>query len=80
MTLAMQLKVNSVLYDQTIIYSQSAKQPKAMYDGMQFIVKNKIWDLVLLPKESKSIRSKRVFKIKHNSKGNIKYFNARLVA
>ena len=41
---------------------------------------NKVWDLVELPEDSKTIGSKWVFKTKRDSNGNIERYKARLVA
>ncbi|KAA0033370.1 Retrovirus-related Pol polyprotein from transposon TNT 1-94 [Cucumis melo var. makuwa] len=40
---------------------------------------NEVWDLVELPKESKRIECKWVFKTKRDSNGNIEQYKARLV-
>ncbi|KAA0067411.1 Retrovirus-related Pol polyprotein from transposon TNT 1-94 [Cucumis melo var. makuwa] len=41
---------------------------------------NEVWDLVELPKESKKVGCKWVFKTKRDSNGNIERYKARLVA
>ncbi|KAA0063449.1 Retrovirus-related Pol polyprotein from transposon TNT 1-94 [Cucumis melo var. makuwa] len=41
---------------------------------------NEVWDLVELPKESKRVGCKWVFKTKRDSNGNIERYKARLVA
>ena len=51
-----------------------------MKDEMKSMDQNKVWDLVELPKGYKKVGSKRVFKTKRESKGNITRFKARLVA
>ncbi len=41
---------------------------------------NKTWELVPLPKGKKAIGCKWVYKMKHNSDGNISMYKVRLVA
>jgi hypothetical protein len=41
---------------------------------------NNVWDLVELPKGSKRVGCKWVFKTKRDSKGNIERYKARFVA
>jgi len=52
----------------------------AMKDEMGSMVRNKVWELVDLPPQRKSIENKWVFKIKHRTNGSIDKFKARLVA
>ena len=47
---------------------------------MQSMKDNDVWDLVELPKGSKPVGCKWVFKTKRDSKGNIERYKARLVA
>ena len=50
-----------------------------MKDVLKFIKDNDVWDLVKLPTEKKLIGCKWVFKIKWDSKGNVKRYKAHLV-
>jgi len=52
----------------------------AMKDEMGSMARNKVWKLVDLPPQRKSIGNKWVFKIKHWADGSIDMFKARLVA
>lgn len=53
---------------------------KAMDEEIAALDKNKTWLLVPRPKDRKIIKSKWVFKLKHDANGNIERFKARLVA
>lgn len=44
------------------------------------LIKNKTWSLVPLPSHKKSIRCKRVFRVKENPEGSVNKYKARLVA
>jgi hypothetical protein len=52
----------------------------AIKDEMKFMSTNDVWDLVEIPKGAKAVGCKWVYKTKHDSKGNIESFKARLVA
>lgn len=52
----------------------------AMKSKLQSMSKNHVWDLVELPKGSKPIGCKWVYKTKRDSKGQIERYKARLVA
>ncbi|WVZ16815.1 hypothetical protein V8G54_009797 [Vigna mungo] len=52
----------------------------AMKEELKSMDDNKVWDLVELPKGSKRVGCKWVFKTKHDSKGNIERYKSRLVA
>ena len=47
---------------------------------MNSMANNKLWDLVKLPKGSKAVGYKWVFKTKLDSMGNVEKYKARLVA
>ena len=51
-----------------------------MKDEMDSMVRNKVWELVHLPPQHKSIGNKWVYKIKRRADGSIDKFKARLVA
>ena len=44
------------------------------------MTKNKVWDLIELPKRTKAINYKRVFNTKRNPLGNIDSYKARVKA
>ena len=41
---------------------------------------NDVWDLEVIPNGAKTVGCKRVYKTKHDSKGNVERYKARLVA
>jgi hypothetical protein len=51
-----------------------------MKDEMESMSTNDIWDLVEIPKGAKTVSCKWIYKTKHDSKGNIERFKARLMA
>ncbi len=51
----------------------------ALKDELKSMDENKVWDLVELPEGYKKVGCKWVYKTKHDSKGNIEWFKARLV-
>jgi hypothetical protein len=59
---------------------QSYELFDAMKDEMKFMSTNDVWDLVEIPKGAKIVGCKWVYKTKHDSKGSIERFKARLVA
>src|SRR6266540_7118061 len=52
----------------------------AMEEEMKSMSINDVWDLVEIPKGTKTVGCKWVYKTKHDSKGNIERFKVRLVA
>ena len=60
--------------------SNSHKWIDAMKDKTKSMDDNNIWDLVELPKGSKPIGCKWIFKTKRDSNGNVERYKARLVA
>ncbi|GJU60323.1 retrovirus-related pol polyprotein from transposon TNT 1-94 [Tanacetum coccineum] len=69
-----------------VSFSQAIKSDKsemwidAMKEELKSMAQNKVWDLVNLPKGSKRVGCKWVFKTKHGSIGNVERYKARLVA
>ena len=59
--------INSDIYD---------KWMESMIDELKSMVESKVWDLVELPKGSKTIGCKWVFKTKRDSKGKVERFKA----
>jgi hypothetical protein len=54
----------------------SSKWIKAMEDEMESMNANKVWDLETIPRGSKTIGCKWVYKIKHDSRGSIERYKA----
>ena len=65
---------------QVLQSSNSHKRIDAMKDEMKSMEDNGVWDLIELPKGSKPIGCKWIFKTKRDSNGNVKRYKARLVA
>ena len=65
---------------QVLQSSNSHKWIDAMKDEMKSMEDNDIWDLIELPKGSKPISCKWIFKTKRDSNGNVERYKARLVA
>ena len=58
----------------------SSKWLEPMEDKMKSMKTNGVWDLKTIHIEAKIVGCKWVYKTKHDSKGNIERFKARLVA
>ncbi len=56
------------------------KWDNAMDEKMATLDANVTWELVILPKDKKTIRCKWVYKVKHNVDGSVSRYKARLVA
>ncbi|KAL0541282.1 hypothetical protein IC582_021324 [Cucumis melo] len=69
-----------VSFSQAIKGDNSTKWLDAMKEELKSTNDNEVWDFVELPKESKRIGCKWVFKTKRDSNGNIERYKARLVA
>jgi hypothetical protein len=67
------------LFENVMISSHSSKWLEAMEDEIRSTSTNKVWDLEEIHKGAKTIGYKWVYKMKYDSKGNIKRFKARLV-
>ena len=74
------LETNPTSYGQAINSENSTIWLYAMEKELKSLKDNKVWDLVELPKGIKTIGCKWIFKTKHNSKGNVERYKARLVA
>ncbi|XP_075080193.1 uncharacterized protein LOC142165730 [Nicotiana tabacum] len=74
------LKKDPISFSQAIESNESDKWIDAMKEELKFIEYNKVWDLVELPKSSKRIGCRWVFKTKRDSNGNIERYKARLVS
>ena len=53
---------------------------QAMEDEMKSMKINGVWNLETIPKGAKTVGCKWVYKTKHDSKGNVEKFKARLMA
>ncbi|KAA0045169.1 Retrovirus-related Pol polyprotein from transposon TNT 1-94 [Cucumis melo var. makuwa] len=69
-----------VSFSQAIKGDNSTKWLAFMKEELKSMNDNEVWDLVELPKESKRVGCKWVFKTKRDSNGNIERYKARLVA
>ena len=69
-----------VSFRQAMESVNSEKWLNAMKEELKSMDDNKVWDLVELPKGSKRVGCKWVFKTKRDSKGNVERYKARLVA
>ena len=71
-------------YKETISCSQSKLWvedfKKKMWEELNSMRKNKVWELVSLPNNRKAIGCKWIFKWKLNAVGQVEKYKARLVA
>ena len=67
-------------FRQAMESSNSQKWNDAMNEEIKSMKDNDVWDLVPLPKGTKPIGCKWIFKTKRDSKGNVERYKARLVA
>ena len=67
-------------FEEAMRSAHSSKWLKAMEDEMKSMKTNGVWNLEIIPKGPKTIGCKWVYKTKHDSKGNIEKFKARLMA
>ena len=61
-------------------YSDASKWKEACASEFESLTKNETWELVVLPRGPKAIRSKWVFTVKEIVEGLIERYKARLVA
>ena len=66
-------------FEETMRSTHSSKWLEAMEDEMKSMKTNGVWNLETIPKGAKTVGCKWVYKTKHDSKGNIERFKARLV-
>ena len=52
----------------------------AMLEEYRSIIKNNVWDIVLMPKDKSMVSSKWIYRIKHAADGNVEKFKAIFVA
>jgi hypothetical protein len=67
-------------YEEAMGSPNSLKWLEAMEDEMRSTSSNDVWDLEEIPKGSKTVGCKWVYKTKYDSNGNIEKYKARLVA
>ena len=60
--------------------SAKVKWKEALDSEYTSLIKNRVWNLVELPKGRKPVGFRLVFKIKHNANGAVERYKARLVA
>jgi hypothetical protein len=66
-------------YEEAMRSPHSSKWREAMEDEMRSMSANQVWKLEEILKGAKTVGCRWVYKIKHDSKGNIDRFKARLV-
>ena len=69
-----------VSFDQAMSGENSDKWLIAMKEELKSMADNNVWEMTELPKDSKRVGCKWVFKTKRDSKGNVERYKARLVA
>ena len=67
-------------YEEAMRSVHSSEWLEAMKDEMKSMSSNGGWDLEDIPKGTKTVGCKWVYKIKRDSRGNVERFKARLVA
>ena len=67
-------------FEEVMRNAHSSKWLEAMEDEIKSMKTNGVWKLEIISKEAKTVGCKYGYKIKHDSKGNIERFEARLVA
>ncbi len=70
-------KVEPTCFEQAV---GNTKWDNAMDEEMATLDVNATWELVVLPKDKKTIKCKWVYKVKHNAYGSMNVYKARLVA
>ncbi|RVW73194.1 Retrovirus-related Pol polyprotein from transposon TNT 1-94 [Vitis vinifera] len=74
------LESDPTSYGQAINSENSTLWLYAMEEELKSMKDNEVWNLVELPKEIKTIGCKWIYKTKHDSKGKVERYKARLVA
>ena len=67
-------------YTEAMKSSEKEHWIKAIQEELDSLERNKVWDIVPLPKERKLVGCHWVFQIKTDAQGNLTYYKARLVA
>ena len=63
-------------FEEDMRSAHSSKWLEAMEDEMKSMKTNGVWNLETIPKEATTVDCKWVYKIKHDSKGNIERFKS----
>ena len=71
---------DQVSFDQAMSGENSDKWLMAMKEELKSMDDNNVWEMTELPKDSKRVGCKWVFKTKRDFKGNVERYKARLVA
>ena len=83
MTYFQELEIDKIIENDPVLFSQavecddSSKWINAIKDELKSMDQNQIWELAKLPKGSKRVGCKWVFKTKHDSNGNIERYKAK---
>ena len=78
---ALTTKMSSVIIPRNIHEAMDQTEWKAaILEELRALEKNKTWEIVILPKEKKTMGYKWVFAVQYTADGNIERFKARLVA
>lgn len=64
-------------FEEAMSSANSSKWPKTMDDEIKPMSTNKVWDLVEISREAKSVCYKCVYRTKHDSKENVERFKTR---
>jgi hypothetical protein len=75
-----QIEGDPTSFEEVMRGAHSSKWLEAMEDEMRYMNTNRVWDLEKISKGAKTVGCKLVYKMKCDSKGNIKRFKARLLA
>ena len=63
-------------FEEAMRNAHSSKWLKSMEDEMKSMKINGVWNLEIIPKGTKTVGCKWVYKTKHDFKGNIERFKA----
>ena len=74
-----QIEGDPTSFEEAMRSAYSSKCLEALEDEMKSIKTNCVWNLETIPKGAKIVGCKWVYKTKHDSKGNIERFKARLM-
>ena len=67
-------------YEEPMMIPHSAKWLEAMKSEMRSMYKNKVWTLIDLPNDRRSVEIKWIFKRKTNTDSSVTIYKARIVA